>query len=126
MFPSFRGGKPMTNETQRDDRRRGYSLGGHFRRLKQSGRLKQVGGVLAVAFVIAGITFARCQSSKITGPSAPTPAAGHPSGPSAHPTTTVAEKKATTIFPSDLLPAIHPCDPTTSFTEGGGSADFYY
>jgi hypothetical protein len=59
-----------TEQQQPDDRRGGkYSFRKHFARLKREGRLARIGlGAFAV-LVVGGITFARCQSSGITGPS---------------------------------------------------------
>jgi hypothetical protein len=67
---------------QPDDRRGGYSFRKHFARLKREKRLARIGvGALAV-LVVGGITFARCQSSGITGPS--TASAPNSNAPSLH------------------------------------------
>ena len=56
------------------DRRQGYSFPRHLSRLKQEGRLPQI-GLAAMALVIAGgLTFGRCQGDSITGPSTATEA----------------------------------------------------
>jgi hypothetical protein len=50
------------------DRRRSRSFRGHLQRLARANRLQQLGmGTLALA-LISGITFARCNSSSLTGP----------------------------------------------------------
>jgi hypothetical protein len=60
----------MKDEPQTGDNRRGrYSLRGHLARLARSGRLKYVALVTVAVVAIGGITFGRCSSSNITGPS---------------------------------------------------------
>ena len=51
------------------DRRSEYSFRKHLGRLKKEGRLTQIGIAAAAVLVVSGITFGRCQSSNITGPS---------------------------------------------------------
>jgi hypothetical protein len=112
------------SEQRSQDRRQRYSFRKHLNRLRQTGRLKQIGAVAAAAIVLAGISFARCQSSKITGP-AETKAPQPSTGPSA--TTTVSlPKVATAIFPSDLLPKFNPCKPDLTFVEMSGQNDVTY
>jgi hypothetical protein len=65
---------------QSDDRRGGYSFRKHFARLKREGRLARIGVGAFVVLVVGGITFARCQSSNITGPSS----ASRTNAPSLH------------------------------------------
>jgi hypothetical protein len=57
------------DQHQPDDRRGGYSFRKHFARLKREKRLARIGVGAFAVFVVGGITFARCQSSGITGPS---------------------------------------------------------
>jgi hypothetical protein len=60
----------MTREPKIPDGRRArYSLRGHLRRLARGGQLTRVALVTVVVAAIGGVTFARCSSSGITGPS---------------------------------------------------------
>jgi hypothetical protein len=51
------------------DRRGQYSLRRHVARLKREGRLSRIGAGTLAAVIAAGVAFAQCQSSSITGPS---------------------------------------------------------
>jgi hypothetical protein len=61
----------MFDEFQRRlrDRRGRYSLRRHIARLKRERRLPQISAGVLAAVIAAGVAFAQCQSSSITGPS---------------------------------------------------------
>lgn len=109
----------MFFKERRHDRRRRYSLQGHLKRLAASGRLRELGAGSLILVVVAGLTLARCQSDSITGP------ATVEQQPGALPSLSV-EKTALAIFPSSLLPAVHPCHPDLTFVEMGGQNEILY
>lgn len=65
----------------RRDRRGDYSFTRHLGRLKREGRLPQIGLSALAVVLVAGVTFARCESN-ITGPSETAADAGPIQGPS--------------------------------------------
>jgi hypothetical protein len=116
-------------EERRKDRRRGYSFRQHFKRFKVEGRLKHISVPMAAVLLVAAVTFGRCDSSSITGPSAETEQTA--TSPTPGPTTSTASggleggalrlvKKTIGRFPSNLLSMIHPCKPDKTFTKRDG------
>jgi hypothetical protein len=76
--------------------------------------------------LVAVVAFAYC-SNTITGPSTAAPAA--PAAPPSPPQpgySVSAPKQAIAVFPTNLLPTVHPCDPTLTFTDMGGENDITY
>lgn len=112
---------------RRSDRRQGYSFLGHLQRVlrtKGAGNfLLSIGGTA----LIAGVAFAYCSKNSITGPAEPVPTASpSPITPSHSQSTVSGQKQAIAVFPTNLLPTIHPCDPTVAFTDMQGENDITY
>lgn len=59
------------SKSAKGDRRGGYSFAGHLRRMLATRGYGRVAGSLGATALIAAITFAKCRSSSITGPSSP-------------------------------------------------------
>lgn len=109
------------------DRRRGYSLLAHTQRvIAKKGFRRAVLPLLGTAF-LAAVAFANCSKNSITGPGAPAPAPGG-SAPSIPQSTASSSspKQAIAVFPTNLLPTVHPCDPTVQFTAMQGENDIDY
>jgi hypothetical protein len=79
----------MLNELRQRlrDRRGRYSLPRHLARLKREGRLPRIGAAAVAAIFAAAVSFGRCQSPSITGPSevAESSFSGTPAGGSVSP-----------------------------------------
>ena len=58
------------------DRRKGYSLPAHFRRIVATRGWRRVFATVGAAVVVSGILFANCSSDQIAGPSSTAPASG--------------------------------------------------
>jgi hypothetical protein len=123
-------------EERRKDRRRGYSFRQHFKRFKVEGRLKQIGLPTAAVLLVAGLTFGRCDSSSITGPSAVSEETAPTTSQTPGPTTSSASggldgalrvvKKAVARFPSSFLSMIHPCFKEVVFAKREGRVEVEY
>jgi hypothetical protein len=118
------------SQWQRKERRHGYSFRGHLRRVVTEKGLRHIALSLGGTALVLSGAFAYCSSSNITGPSLGGPeskASGGLSPSGTGPTKSVSpEKKAVAVFPSDLLPAFHPCDPLLGFSEMEGQNEVTY
>ena len=112
------------------ERRQGYSFWGHFRRALRTKGVASVFGPLGATALVAAIAFAHCSKNTITGPSAPSTATPTnppaPTGPGKGMATVSQPKQAIAVFPTNLLPAVHPCDPTVIFDAMSGENDITY
>lgn len=107
------------------DRRQGYSFFGHAQRvIRRKGFVGTLLPLGATAFC-AALAFAYCSKNSITGPSAPEPGM-KPVPKVARSTGPSAPKQAIAIFPTNLLPTVHPCDPTVAFVSMDGENDVDY
>lgn len=112
---------------RRRDRRRGYSVWGHVQRVFRTKGIRRTLLPLGGTLLLAVVLFAHCSKNTVTGPSEPS-AAPKPAGPT-QPTpgyTVSAPKHAIAVFPTSLLPSVHPCDPTVSFADMAGENDITY
>lgn len=108
------------------DRRQGYSIGGHIRRMLATKGASRVAMSLGGTAVIAAIAFAHCSSSSITGPGTNqgTAHGGNVAGGNTGPSKDLTPAKFGPIkVPMTVLPPQSPCtgqpiawDPTHSFT----------
>ena len=113
------------SEERRQDRRGRYSFRGHLRRLRTAGRLKTLGLATATVLVIAAVTFARCESSRVSGPREATSPPSQ--GPRGNLTTDVSlPKTALALWPAKLLTLLNPCVPDLHFTRHEGKNQVTY
>lgn len=112
------------SDERRSDRRQGYSFLGHVGRVIRAKGLHRVFLSLGSTVLVAALLFAYCSKNTITGPSAPSGSEPKPIPKST--TSTSAPKQAIAVFPTNLLPTVHPCDPTLTFTDMQGENDIDY
>jgi hypothetical protein len=115
------------------DRRQGYSITGHVRRVLATKGIVRVGMSLGATALVAAIAFAHCSSSSITGPgttqSAPTGNNGGDNTDHAKDVLAPPAKFGPIRVPMTVLPQQSPCtgqpivwDPTQSFTMMQGTS----
>jgi hypothetical protein len=108
--------------SRRSDRRRGYSFLGHLQRVIRTKGLSRVLLSIGGTLLVAVASFAYCGKNTITAPTEPAPK----SAPKPQQQSVSAPKHAVAVFPTNLLPSVHPCDPTLAFTDMQGENDVTY
>ena len=114
------------------DRRQGYSITGHVRRVVATKGMRRVAASLGGTVLVAAIAFAHCSSSSITGPGTNQGASGGNDGGNTGHTKDVLSpptKFGPIRVPMTVLPEQSPCtgqpivwDPTQSFTMTQGTS----